>query len=130
MKAWALLAVSLPISVTLADTTLTWTTGIYGVFLVSALLRLLVAVLFLPRLEEVRDVRRMSYHGLFFRVTRFSPVSGVIFDIVARRTRREEEESEAESEDGVEEEEDHRTSTDDDGRNDRPGSDEKDGDRP
>ena len=126
--AW--LAVSLPTSVTLADTTLTWTTGIYGVFLVSALLRLLVAVLFLPRLEEVRDVRRMSYHGLFFRVTRFSPVSGVIFDIVARRTRREEEESEAESEDGVEEEEDHRTSTDDDGRNDRPGSDEKDGDRP
>jgi MFS family permease len=64
-----------------------WLSSFYGVFLASSLLRLAVAWAFLPGLEEVRTVRRMSYSGLIFRVTRFSPISGVIFDIVGRRPR-------------------------------------------
>jgi hypothetical protein len=46
-------------------------------------------VLALPHIEEVRIVKPMSYHGLAFRVTRFSPVSGVIFDIIARTRKRD-----------------------------------------
>lgn len=95
MGAW--LAVNLPTSFTLGNFTDSWLTAIYDVFLISALLRLTIAVLLLPRLEEVRDVRSMTYHGLFFRVTRFSPISGVIFDVVARRTRPVNEEDDKDS---------------------------------
>jgi len=49
---------------------------------ISGLTRLVVAVAFLPRLREVRSVRRMSMTGLIFRVTRFAPVSDLIFEIV------------------------------------------------
>jgi hypothetical protein len=35
----------------------------------------------------------MSYRGLAFRVTRFSPVSGVIFDIIARTRNKDEDPS-------------------------------------
>ncbi|MFT7245298.1 MAG: MFS family permease [Candidatus Azotimanducaceae bacterium] len=61
-----------------------WSSVFYGVFLTSSLTRLLIGWLFLPHINEVRAVKRMSYSGLAFRVTRFSPISGVIFDIVSR----------------------------------------------
>lgn len=80
------LSLSLPTQLDFHFFELHWTSVFYGVFLFSSIIRLLVAFLFLPRLEEVRSVRRMSYSGLIFRVTRFSPVSGLIFDIVGRRT--------------------------------------------
>ena len=60
---------------------LDWPSVLYGVFIVSLLARLLVAVLFLPRLKEVRPVRTASI-ALIFRVVRFNPISGLIFDIV------------------------------------------------
>ena len=44
-----------------------------------------------PRLKEVRRTRPMSMSGLIFRVTRIHPVSGMMFEIVARRRRDEEE---------------------------------------
>jgi hypothetical protein len=44
----------------------------------------MTAMAFLPRLIEVRSVRRMSYQGIIFRVTRFSPISGVVFDAISR----------------------------------------------
>ena len=65
--------------------TLTFT----GVFLASATLRLATAAAFLPRITEPRAVRRMTYHGLIFRVTRFSPISGVIFEGVTRVRKRD-----------------------------------------
>jgi len=53
------------------------------VFAVSALLRILVAVVFLPRLREVRQVRRtMSARELVFRVTRFNAFSGLLYEVV------------------------------------------------
>lgn len=65
--------------------TLTFT----GVFLASAMLRLATAAAFLPRITEPRAVRRMTYHGLIFRVTRFSPISGVIFEGITRIRKRD-----------------------------------------
>ena len=87
-----LLAVTLPSEIRIAGTEYSWQTAIYGVFFVSAMLRLIVAAAFLPRLQEVRDVKSMTYHGLLFRVTRFSPISGVIFDVVTRLTKKEADE--------------------------------------
>jgi MFS family permease len=59
-------------------------TPLYGLFLVSCLTRVAVAIAFLPTLREVRRVRRMSVGGLIFRVTRMHPISGLIYDIVGR----------------------------------------------
>tara|TARA_R110002072_G_scaffold36301_3_gene107001 strand:+ start:33991 stop:35358 length:1368 start_codon:yes stop_codon:yes gene_type:complete len=78
------LALNLPTSFSIGQFGLEWSSAFYGVFLTSTLVRLVVASAFLPRLQEVRNVRRMTYRGLIFRVTRFSPVSGVIFDVVTR----------------------------------------------
>ncbi|MDP4597862.1 MAG: MFS transporter [Pseudomonadales bacterium] len=82
------LALILPTSIAFSmfslDISFGWSSVFYGVFLFSALTRLCVALLFLPHIEEVRSVKPMSYHGLAFRVTRFSPISGVIFEIISR----------------------------------------------
>jgi len=85
------LAVNLPSNIALFGHSFSWLTTIYNVFIISSVVRLLVALVFLPRLREARDVRSMTYHGLFFRVTRFSPVSGLIFEAISRRNRREDE---------------------------------------
>ena len=82
------LAVSLPAEITVFSWSQSWATPIYGVFVFSAIARLSVALVFLPRLKEVRDVRSMTHQGLFFRATRFSPITGLMFEVVARRTRK------------------------------------------
>ena len=76
------LATALPRVWSLAGHTLAWSGGLYAVFLVSSGVRALVAVLFLPRLREVRSVRPMSVRRLVFRVARFNALSGLIFDVV------------------------------------------------
>ena len=68
---------------------LNWSSAFYGIFFISGVTRLVIGCLFLPHIEEVRIVKPMSYHGLAFRVTRFSPVSGVIFDIIARTRKKD-----------------------------------------
>ena len=82
------LALILPTSIAFSmfslDISFGWSSVFYGVFLFSAVTRLCVGLLFLPHIEEVRSVKPMSYHGLAFRVTRFSPISGVIFEIISR----------------------------------------------
>lgn len=78
-----------PTALSVAGWELSWLTPLYGVFALSALLRLVVAAVFLPRLKEVRRARPMSMSGLIFRVTRIHPVSGMMFEIVARRRRDE-----------------------------------------
>ena len=85
------LAASLPSEITIFGHSSSWLTAIYGAFLLSSMLRLLTALVFLPHLQEARDVKPMTYHGLFFRVTRFSPISGLIFEAVSRRTRDDKE---------------------------------------
>ena len=86
------LGTNLPESLTLFGTTWAWLTPLYGVFIVSTLARIIVAAVFLPRLQEVRKVRAMTRSGLIFRVTRLHPVSGLMFDVVGRFRRNEDEE--------------------------------------
>ena len=49
------------------------------VFFVSGVLRLLAALLFLPRFSEVRDVEAIGHHDLIFRIVHLRPVSGATF---------------------------------------------------
>src|SRR5262249_54782200 len=85
------LGTHLPHQATLFGRRFDWLSALYGGFVISGRARLVVAIAFLPRLREVRSVRRMSMTGLIFRVTRFSPVSDLIFEIVGtlRRGRTE-----------------------------------------
>ncbi len=48
------------------------------VFLVSGLLRAAVMVVYLPRLKEIRQVRRISYERLLFHVISVGPTMGAI----------------------------------------------------
>jgi MFS family permease len=80
----AVLASQIPAQITIWDNSIAVPTPLYGLFLCSCLVRMLVAGAFLPLLKEVRRVRPMSMGGLIFRVTRMHPVSGVIYDIVGR----------------------------------------------
>lgn len=80
------LATHLPLSVTIFGMHLQWEFALYGVFMTATCVRLAVALFFLPMLKEVRRVRPMTPTGLIFRVTRFSNVSGLIFDPVLRAT--------------------------------------------
>lgn len=68
----------------LFETSFEWLSVFYGICLVSAALRLMVASVFIRHIAEVRRVRATNYSNLVFRVTRFSPISGLIFDIVSR----------------------------------------------
>jgi MFS family permease len=81
------LGTHLPKHVTLFGHTYEWLSALYGVMVISSLARIAVAVRFLPRIKEVRAVRRMSVSGLIFRVTR-NPASGLIFEIVGTLKRR------------------------------------------
>jgi MFS family permease len=82
------LGAHLPTEINLFGQHYEWLTALYGVFIISSLLRLLTALSLLPRLREMRAVRSMTVGSLVFRVARFHPLSGVIFDIIGSRRRR------------------------------------------
>ncbi len=79
------LGMHLPTGIDLFGTHYEWFSALYGVFLLSTLVRLAVAAVFLRHLEEIRPVRKPNVSGLIFRIARFHPLSGVIFDIVGAR---------------------------------------------
>ncbi|MBD3648899.1 MAG: MFS transporter, partial [Pseudomonadales bacterium] len=81
------LATRLPVSVELMGIVFSWEYALYGVFVLSTIMRMTVALAFLPHLQEVRRVRRMTPTGLIFRVSRIQPLSGLFFDVVGRRPR-------------------------------------------
>lgn len=81
--AW--LDITLPTSVSLGQWQGDWHSALLGVFLISALLRLLVASVFLPHLKEVREVRPLSTSGLMFRIARYNALSGLVFDVMGKR---------------------------------------------
>jgi MFS family permease len=85
------LGTHLPNQLTLFGHTFEWFSVLYGVFAISTLMRIVVAAGFLRRIEEVRQVRRMSVPGLIFRVTR-NPASGLVFEIVGTLRRRRNDE--------------------------------------
>jgi MFS family permease len=79
----ALLSRVAPVEWDVAGLAFTLPSVLLLVFAASASLRILVAVLFLPRLREVRQVRRtMTARQLVFRVTRFNAFSGLLYDVV------------------------------------------------
>jgi fluoride ion exporter CrcB/FEX len=81
LGAW--LAWAVPTEWVVAGQRLTLPSALLVVFAASAVLRMLVAALFLPGLREVRQVRRtMGARELVFRVTRFNAFSGLLYEVV------------------------------------------------
>ncbi|MGH8194267.1 MAG: MFS transporter [Woeseiaceae bacterium] len=75
----------LPAEVSLFGGSWRWLSPLYGVFILSAVVRAAVVFALIPRLREVRQVRDISFRRLIFRVTRLNALSGVFFDIVGTR---------------------------------------------
>lgn len=65
-----LIATSLPTEMTLFGHHYSWSTAIFGVFLISSLARVAVAYAFLPYLREVREVRKAPLSISFLHVGR------------------------------------------------------------
>lgn len=61
---------------------------IWVIFVISAVLRGAVALWYLPKAPELRVKQRGRVRDLFFRVSRFTPISGVMFDVITGRRRR------------------------------------------
>ncbi len=81
----ALLIKTMPSKLDLGLFTLSLTTTIIWALVVSSLLRLLVAVYFLPHIKEKRKARyRVSATQLVFRVTRFNALMGLVYEIVTK----------------------------------------------
>jgi len=66
----------------------TWTSSLWALMLVSTLARTAVAIGFLPRLREVREVRRLTPAGLMLRVARFNALTEMVLDVLAHTRRR------------------------------------------
>jgi MFS family permease len=77
----------LPTHISLGGTTFSWGSTLLGVFLISTLVRVVIALLFIPHLREVREVPPMSASGLIFRVSGFNALAGLIFGMVLPRWR-------------------------------------------
>ncbi len=57
----------------------------YLLFIISAVARGLVALVFLPRLKDARYYKAVPVRELFYRVARFNTVWGVFFEVVGSR---------------------------------------------
>jgi len=80
-----LLAIWLPSDITLFGQHLAWLSPLYGVFVISTLVRGSVVLFLLPKLREVRSVRPISTSQVIFRVMRINALAGMFFDIVGSR---------------------------------------------
>ncbi len=61
---------------------------IWVIFIISGVLRGVVALWYLPKAPELRVKQRGRVRDLVFRVSRFTPISGVMFDVITGRRRR------------------------------------------
>lgn len=75
----------LPTRFSIAGIEISWLSPLYHLFVLSFLLRAISSLFFLPKIHEARKVKPMTVRRLIFRVVRFNPVSGLIFDIVGSR---------------------------------------------
>jgi MFS family permease len=75
----------MPTEITVFGTHYSWLSPLYGVFVVSTLVRGGVVMLLTPKLREVRSVREISLSQVIFRVTRMNALAGLVFDIVGSR---------------------------------------------
>ena len=75
----------LPAQFTLGGVHVHLVASLLWALLLSTLIRVLVAVIFLPRVQELRKPRRrISPYQLVFRFTRFNAFSGLLYDIVTK----------------------------------------------
>lgn len=77
------LAEHLPQALALGPLSVHWAYPLYGVMAVSALARVAAMGLLVSRVREVRTVPQASLGQIIFRVARFNPVTGVVFELVA-----------------------------------------------
>ena len=77
----------LPTDIELFGNTYSWISPLYGVFVVSTLVRAAIVLFLLPKLREVRNVRHISIPDVIFRVTRINALAGVFFEIIGSRPR-------------------------------------------
>jgi MFS family permease len=89
------LATVLPTRITIFGSSFSWFSSLYGVFILSALVRGAVVAMMVPKLREVRNVRHIPLSHIIFRVTRINALAGVFFDIVGSRPRQDEEDGQA-----------------------------------
>jgi len=52
------------------------------IFMLSTFARFIPAILFIPKLKEVRKVEDVKYHELFFNVLTTMPTIGIIYDLI------------------------------------------------
>jgi MFS family permease len=71
----------LPARVAIGGQIWQWPSALCWLFLISGLARAAVALLFLPSLREVREVRTLPFPTLIFRVTQFHALSGLVFSL-------------------------------------------------
>ncbi|MEW5756548.1 MAG: MFS transporter [Pseudomonadota bacterium] len=82
------LGMVLPRELSIGDFHLEWHSALLGLFVISALARLAVALTFIPLLREVREVPPLPVSGLVFRVARYNALSGLVFDVILPTVRR------------------------------------------
>jgi MFS family permease len=75
----------MPTELTLFGNRFSWLSPLFGVFVVSTLVRAAVVALLTPKLREVRSVREISVSPVIFRVTRMNALAGLVFDIVGSK---------------------------------------------
>ncbi len=85
-----LLTVHLPETIVLGGVSISFTRTLFGVFALSAILRLSVALWFTSRVAEIRLSADATVNQVIYRMARFNPVTGVVMDVigVVRRRRK------------------------------------------
>lgn len=86
----------LPSTAEIFGASYSWLSPLYGVFIISTIVRAAVVLWLLPMLREVRNVRPISIPGVIFRVTRINALAGVFFEIVGSRRSRNADDDTAE----------------------------------
>ena len=76
------LAAQLPATLDLGGMQIGFEETLYGVFLVSTLLRLAVALWFTPHVAEIRLSQNATVNQVIYRLARFNPVTGVVMDMI------------------------------------------------
>jgi MFS family permease len=84
----ALLGATLAATIPIAGNTLfNWEYALYYVFLISALGRLTIFLLFIPHIKEVRSKRLPTAHGIVLRATRSPVLAGLVFELAGGQKR-------------------------------------------
>ncbi len=77
----------LPEAISLAGLHLQIERPVAVIFLLSTVLRASIALWYLPKAPELRVLKRGRVRDLAFRIARFTPMSGVVIDVINRRRR-------------------------------------------